>query len=41
LFIDDKKDFLLPAQKLGWQTFLFDANNPNKSAKSLQNILST
>lgn len=38
-FIDDKKENLFTAAKFGWQTFLFDYNNPKKSAEEIRSIL--
>ncbi len=38
-FIDDKKENLFTASKFGWQTFLFDYNNPEKSCKEIGKIL--
>lgn len=39
LLIDDRKDFLDEAIKIGWQVYLFDHNNINKSVKDIKNIL--
>jgi putative hydrolase of the HAD superfamily len=35
LFIDDKQSFIDPAKALGWNTFLFDAGNPDYSTSIL------
>ncbi|MFA7301616.1 MAG: HAD-IA family hydrolase [Candidatus Shapirobacteria bacterium] len=39
MFIDDKKENLFTAAKLGWQTFLFDYKNPVKSCEEIGRIL--
>jgi FMN phosphatase YigB (HAD superfamily) len=39
LFVDDKKDFLKPADELGWQTILFDENNPDQSVNRIRLLL--
>lgn len=39
LFIDDKPDFLKPAQDLGWQTVLFDEHNPGQSVDEIKLLL--
>lgn len=39
LFIDDKKENLFTAAKMGWQTFLFDYKNPVKSCEEIGRIL--
>lgn len=39
LFIDDKKENLFTAAKLGWQTFLMDYKNPEKSCEVIGKIL--
>ena len=39
LFIDDKKENLFAAAEFGWQTFLMDYKNPEKSCIELKNIL--
>lgn len=38
LFIDDKSDFLEPARKRGWQTYLFDPSNPITSTNTIRSI---
>ena len=38
-FIDDKKENLFAAIEFGWQTFLFDYKNPDKSCEELRIIL--
>lgn len=38
-FIDDKKENLEGVEKLGWQTFLMDYKNPEKSAEEIGKIL--
>ena len=38
-FIDDKKENLFTAATLGWQTFLLDYKNPEKSCKEIGKIL--
>lgn len=38
-FIDDKKENLFAASKFGWQTFLFDYKNPEKSCEEIGKIL--
>lgn len=39
LFIDDKSDFLKPARKRGWQTYLFDPNDPIVPTHNIRQIL--
>lgn len=39
LFIDDKLKFIEPAKKLGWNTILFDTNNPNVSVAQIASSL--
>lgn len=39
LFIDDREDYLEQAKKLQWQTFLFDYQNVEGSAKALERRL--
>lgn len=39
LLIDDKEDFIDGAKKAGWQAFLFDPKNPQKSINKLQKTL--
>jgi len=39
LFIDDKISFIEGAKKIGWQTFLFDEENPKNSVAQLRNLL--
>lgn len=39
LFIDDKKENLFTASKMGWQTFLMDYKNPEKSCEEIGRIL--
>ncbi|MDO8610873.1 MAG: HAD family phosphatase [bacterium] len=39
LFIDDKKENLFTAAKFGWQTFLMDYKNPQKSCEEIGKIL--
>jgi len=38
-FIDDKKENLFTASKMGWQTFLFDYKNAQKSSEEIGRIL--
>lgn len=38
LFIDDKVDFLEPARRLGWQTVLFEENNPKQSINVIESL---
>jgi FMN phosphatase YigB (HAD superfamily) len=38
-FIDDKKENLFTAVKMGWQTFLFDYKNPKKSCGEIKSFL--
>lgn len=39
LFVDDKQDFLTPAQDLGWQVFQFDPNKKNPSINGIKLLL--
>ncbi len=39
LFVDDSDNYLKPAKKMGWQTFLFDTNNVDKSITAIQSML--
>lgn len=39
MFIDDKKENLSTASKFGWETFLFDYKNPEKSCEEIGKIL--
>ncbi len=39
LFVDDKPDFLSPAQELGWQTILFDEEHPAQSIGEIKSLL--
>ena len=39
LFIDDREDFLVEAQKLQWNTFLFDNMKRSNSVKELEEYL--
>jgi len=38
-FIDDKKENLFTAAKMGWRTFLFDYQNPEKLCEEIGRIL--
>ncbi len=39
LFIDDKEEFLKPAQKLGWNTVRFNSKNVQESIDKIREIL--
>ncbi|MDO8583499.1 MAG: HAD hydrolase-like protein [bacterium] len=39
LFIDNEKEYVDAAIKYGWQGYVFDPKNPDKSAEELRNIL--
>ncbi|MCA9369346.1 HAD-IA family hydrolase, partial [Candidatus Woesebacteria bacterium] len=39
LFIDDNNNFIEGAKKIGWQTFLFDEENPRDSVFQLRTLL--
>ncbi|HET9946522.1 MAG TPA: HAD-IA family hydrolase [Patescibacteria group bacterium] len=39
LFIDNKEENILAAQKMGWQGFIFNQNNPTESVKALEKLL--
>lgn len=39
LFVDDKVENLEPAKKMGWQTFLFNYDNPEDSVASIKKYL--
>ena len=39
LFIDDVKIHLEPAKRMGWQTFLFETHNVDKSIAGIQSLL--
>ena len=39
MFIDDKKENLFAAAEFGWQTFLMDYKNPEKSCEEIGKIL--
>ena len=39
MFIDDKKENLFTAAEMGWQTFLMDYKNPEKSCEEIKKIL--
>lgn len=39
LLVDDRKVFVDEASKIGWQGYLFNHNNINKSVKDIKNIL--
>ena len=38
-FIDNRKENISAAKKLGWKGFVFDQENPNKSVEKLRRIL--
>lgn len=40
LFIDDKKENTDAAAKLGWNTVLFETNNPQKSVEEIREMIS-
>lgn len=39
LFIDDVKEYIDSAKKMGWQTFQFETYNPEKSIRELYTLL--
>lgn len=39
LFIDNKKEFIIPAAELGWQTFFYDSKDYEKSSLELAKFL--
>jgi epoxide hydrolase-like predicted phosphatase len=39
LFVDDREDYLEPAKKLGWKTFLFKTKDAKNSAKELEEYI--
>ncbi|MCL4374806.1 HAD family phosphatase [Patescibacteria group bacterium] len=41
LLVDDRPDFLSPAQQLGWHTFLFDNKRIDKSVDKIRKYLQT
>lgn len=40
LFIDNREKNLVPARQLGWQTYLYDSSNYEKSSRELAEFLS-
>lgn len=39
LFVDDNIKFLVPAKNMGWQTFLYDSFNHEKSSEELMKLI--
>ena len=39
LLVDDRKDFIEPARKIGWNTYLFDPLKAQKSIREINSLL--
>ncbi|MCA9379830.1 HAD family hydrolase [Candidatus Dojkabacteria bacterium] len=39
LFVDNSKEHLVEPKNLGWDTFLYDPNNPDSSSENLLNLI--